>query len=129
MSGEELIAYCLDKKGAYKDFPFGKDCTVIKVEKKIFAQVFTLKGKPSATLNCDRMTGDFYRTLYKDIIVRGYHCPPVQQPYFNTFPLDGSVPDDLIKEMAEHSYSVVVGKMPKYVRKRLIESEERPAEK
>lgn len=122
MNGDELIAYCLGKKGAYKDFPFGEDCTVIKVEKRIFAQVFSLKGKPSATLNCDRMTGDFYRTLYKDIIVRGYHYPPVQQPYFNTLPLGGSVPDEFIREMADHSYSFVVGKLPKYVQKRLSEN-------
>lgn len=122
MTTDQLIDYCLAKKGAYKDFPFGEDVTVIKVEKRIFAQLFTLRGVPSATLNCDVMAGDFYRHLHPGVIVRGYHCPPVQQPHFNTFPLDGRVPDELIIEMIDHSYSTVVGKLPKYKQKQLNES-------
>lgn len=119
MTIDQLIAYCLQKPGAYIDHPFGPESTVLKVEKRIFAQCFDLKGQDSATLNCDRMTGQFYRDIFPGVIVRGYHCPPVQQPYFNTFPLDGSVPDDLIFEMVEHSYATVVGKLPKYIQKRL----------
>ena len=65
------------------------------------------------------MTGEFYRQLYPGVVVRGYHCPPVQQPYFNTFPLDGQVPDDMIAEMIEHSYQTVVGKLPKYIQRML----------
>ncbi|MFR1480389.1 MAG: MmcQ/YjbR family DNA-binding protein [Hydrogeniiclostridium mannosilyticum] len=119
MTIDQLIAYCLQKPGAYIDHPFGPESTVLKVEKRIFAQCFVLKGQDSATLNCDRMTGQFYRDMFPGVIVRGYHCPPVQQPYFNTFPLDGSVPDDLIFEMVKHSYAIVVGKLPKYIQKRL----------
>lgn len=119
MTIDQLIAYCLQKPGAYIDHPFGPESTVLKVEKRIFAQCFVLKGQDSATLNCDRMTGQFYRDMLPGVIVRGYHCPPVQQPYFNTFPLDGSVPDDLILEMVEHSYATVVGRPPKYIQKRL----------
>lgn len=81
--------------------------------------MFVLKGKETATLNCERMTGDFYRQLFPGVIVRGYHCPAVQQPYFNSFPID-SVPDELIIEMADHSYATVVGKLPKYKQKDLL---------
>lgn len=120
MTTEDFIEYCLDKAGAYKDFPFGDDVTVIKVEKKIFAQFAVLKGTESATLNSDAETSDFYRRLYPDIIVRGYHCPPVQQPYFNTFPIDGILPDEFILEMIDHSYGYVVSKLPKYIQKKLL---------
>lgn len=113
------IRYCLQKNGAYIDHPFGPDSTIIKVEKKIFAQFFVLKGQESATLKCDMMTGQFYRQLYPGIIVRGYHCPPVQQPYFNTFPLNGGIPDTIITEMIDHSYWTVVHKLPKYLQKKL----------
>ena len=65
------------------------------------------------------MTGEFYRQLYPDVIVRGYHCPPVQQPYFNTFPIN-EISDELIHEMADHSYVTVVGKLPKYKQKNLL---------
>ena len=96
MKTEEIINYCLKKNGAYIDHPFGPESTIIKVEKKIFAQFFTLKGIESVTFNCDAMTGEFYRSLFPGVVVRGYHCPPVQQPYFNTLPINGEVPDELI---------------------------------
>ena len=119
MTYSELLDYCISKNGAYVDHPFGPDSDIIKVEGKIFAQLFILKGKETVTLNCERMQGDFYRHLFPDIVVRGYHCPPVQQSYFNTFPLD-SVPDEMILEMADHSYITVVGKLPKYKQKKLL---------
>lgn len=125
MKTEEIINYCLKKNGAYIDHPFGPESTIIKVEKKIFAQFFTLKGIESVTFNCDAMTGEFYRSLFPGVVVRGYHCPPVQQPYFNTLPLNGEVSDELILEMADHSYKTVTGKLPKYVQKRLIENAEK----
>lgn len=124
MKTEEIINYCLKKNGAYEDHPFGPESTIIKVEKKIFAQFFTLKGVECATFNCDAMTGEFYRSLFPGVIVRGYHCPPVQQPYFNTLPLDGEVTDELIFEMADNSYKTVVGKLPKYVQKKLQDKNE-----
>lgn len=77
------------------------------------------------TFNCDAMTGEFYRSLFPGVVVRGYHCPPVQQPYFNTLPINGEVPDELILEMADHSYKTVMGKLPKYVQKRLLENTEK----
>ena len=40
-------------------------------------------------------------------VTRGYHCPPVQQPHFNTVGLDGSVPDEEIMLMIDHAYDVV----------------------
>lgn len=120
MTPQALIELALQKPGAYEDYPFGPDSVIIKVGKRIFAQVFTLRGVDSATLNCDSMTGQFYRQMFPGIVVRGYHCPPVQQPYFNTFPL-GGVPDDVIREMLDHSYKTVVGKLPKYVQRRLLE--------
>ncbi len=122
MKYSELLEYCLSKNGAYIDHPFGPDSDIIKVEGKIFAQLFVLKGIDTVTLNCERMTGEFYRQLYPGVIVRGYHCPAVQQPYFNTFPIE-SIPDGLLLEMTDHSYYTVVGKLPKYKQKNLLSVE------
>lgn len=121
MTINQGINYCLHKAGAYIDHPFGPESTIIKVEKKIFAQFFILRGVESVTLNCEKMQGDFYRQLFPGVVVRGYHCPPVQQPYFNTLPLGGSVPDEVIREMIDHSYVTVVSKLPKYIQKKLAE--------
>ena len=121
MTPEQGIAYCLQKSGAYIDHPFGPESTIIKVEKKIFAQFFILRGVESVTLNCEKMQGDFYRQLFPGVVVRGYHCPPVQQQYVNTLPLGGLVPDEVTREMIDHSYATVVGKLPKYIQKKLAE--------
>ena len=123
MQYSELLNYCLSKNGAYVDHPFGPDSDIIKVEGKIFAQLFVLQGELTVTFNCDRMTGEFYRNLFPGVVVRGYHCPPVQQPYFNTLPVD-DVPDEMIFEMADHSYITVVSKLTKYKQKRLKEDAE-----
>ncbi len=120
MATDQIISYCLTKTGAYLDYPFGPDVTVIKVRNRIFAQVFYLKGKPMATFNCDRITGEFYRAVYPNSVTRGYHCPAVQQPYFNTLPLDDSIPTQEILLMIDHSYTVVTSKLPKYIQKELF---------
>lgn len=119
MTHKEILEYCLSKKGAYEDHPFGDGSVCVKVKKRIFAQLFYLKGMPMFTFNGDAMTGDFYRTAYPDNVTRGYHCPPVQQPYFNTVRLDGGVPDEEILHMIDGSYKYVVGKLTKKAQREL----------
>ena len=119
MTHEKILKYCLAKNGAYEDRPFGEGTTVVKVEKRIFAQLFFLKGVPMLTFNGDAMTGDFYRNTYPNDVKRGYHCPPVQQPYFNTVDLTGSVPDEEILRMLDSSYKYVVGKLPKKIQRKI----------
>ena len=119
MTLQDIEAYCLHKPGAYLDYPFGPEFCVIKLKAssqdkgRIFAQPFILRGEPKVTLNCTPMTGELYRGLYPESVTRGYHCPPVQQPHFNTVALDGSVPDEMLKEMMDHAYSTVLGKLTK----------------
>ena len=46
MTHEKILEYCLTKKGAYEDCPFGDGTVCVKVKKRIFAQLFHLKGVP-----------------------------------------------------------------------------------
>lgn len=119
MTHEEILKYCLAKNGTYQDFPFGDETMVVKVKKRIFAQLFYLNGEPMLTFNGDALTGDFYRKMYPNDIKRGYHCPPVQQPYFNTVNLNGKVPDEEILRMIDGSYQYVVSKLTKKVQREL----------
>ncbi len=41
MNSEQLINYCLTKKYSYIDFPFGEQPVCIKVNGKIFAEIYT----------------------------------------------------------------------------------------
>ena len=125
MTLKEVTDYCLKKNGAYLDYPFSPVFPVIKVgtptyqKGRIFAQPFVLKGKAVVTLNCNPSTAEYFRSIYSTSVVRGYHCPPVQQPYFNTVSLDGSLSDTVILSMIDHAYDVVVAKLPKYVQAQL----------
>ena len=128
MTHQQILDYCLTKSGAYIDHPFGPESTIVKVKAptqgagRIFTQVFTLRDKPKATFYCDRMTGEFYRDIYPGAVVRGWHCPPIQQPYFNTVDLDGRVPDEEILNMIDHSYATVTAKLPKQAQRELKNS-------
>ena len=128
MTHTEIIDYCLKKTGAYLDYPFDPIFPVVKVKSpsqekgRIFAQPFMLRGEPKVTLNCTPESADFYRSIYPGAVVRGWHCPPIQQPHFNTVDLDGTVPDEEIISMIDHAYVVVVGKLPKYIQRELEEA-------
>lgn len=87
---------------------------------RIFAQILVLHGEPKVTLNCTPETAEFYRSVYPGSVVRGWHCPPVMQPHFNTVSLDGTVPDEELLRMIDHAYAVVVAKLPKYIQRELL---------
>ena len=125
MTHQQIIDYCLKKRGAYLDYPFDPVFPTIKVKAssqdkgRIFAQPFMLHGEPKVTLNCTPDSAELYRTIYPGSVVRGWHCPPIQQPHFNTVTLDGTVPDEEIPMMIDHAYDVVVAKLPKYIQREL----------
>lgn len=127
MIHQQIIEYCLKKPCAYLDYPFDPIYPVAKVKApsqekgRIFAQPFMLRGEPKVTLNCTPESAEFYRSVYPGSVVRGWHCPPVQQPHFNTVNLDGVVPDEEILRMIDHAYDVVVAKFPKYMQKEINE--------
>lgn len=125
MTHRQIIDYCLNKAGAYLDYPFNPVVPVVKVKApsmdkgRIFAQPFILRGKPKVTLNCTPASAEYYRHIYDGAVTRGYHCPPIQQPHFNTVDLDSTVPDEEILRMIDHAYAVSVSKLPKYAQREL----------
>lgn len=113
MEAEDILDYCLAKPGAWLDHPFGPIPDCVKVGRRLFAQLYPKPKDYKITLNCDRMTADFYRQLYPGTVIPGYHCPPVQRPYFNTIWLNGTVPDGELRRMIDHAYDVVLHKHTK----------------
>ena len=102
MTLQALIERCLAKQGAYLDFPFGPSPLCARIGKRIFAEISLTR--PWVTLKCEPMYGLMLRQKYPETIRRGYHCPPPQHPYNNTVTLDGTVPDDELLQMVDHSY-------------------------
>ena len=116
MTGEEILAYCLAKPGAYEDHPFGQWPVCCKVKGKIFAQLYIDK----ITLKCTAFSGEAFRSAYPGVVVRGYHCPPVQQPYWNTIDL-GRFPHEELPIMVDHAYETVVTGLSKKMQRELRE--------
>ncbi|NTV77654.1 MAG: MmcQ/YjbR family DNA-binding protein, partial [Clostridiales bacterium] len=80
--------YCLNMPGAYETRPFGKYPICYKVMGKIFAQFYPEENFYKMTLKSEPCKAQLYRDLYQSAVVRGYYCPPIQQPYWNTVDLD-----------------------------------------
>lgn len=109
---QTLLGHCLKKPGAYIDYPFGSIPVCVKVGGRLFAQIYPNADDLKVTLNCDMMSGEFFRGMHPGAIVRGYHCPPRLAPYFNTIYLNGSVSEAELKMMIDHSYTYVFKKLP-----------------
>ena len=120
MKLEEIRNYCLSKHKACETYPFGEIPICYKVNNRIFAQIYQKAENFKITLKCTADVGDFYRRIYPDVVVRGYHCPPVQQPYWNTVYLTDFLDDELLN-MIDHAYDTVVKSFSKKIQKQIVE--------
>ena len=117
---EDIKKYCIGKHKAYEEYPFGDVPICYKLNGKIFAQIYPYPWDYKITLKCTEDAGQFYRMAYPEKVVRGYHCPPVQQPYWNTIYLD-DFPDDELLNMIDHAYETVLKSFSKKVQKQIQE--------
>ena len=114
MEVDRIKCLCQAKPGAVETYPFGDWPICYKVCGKIFAQIYGDK----VTLKCTAFSGEAFRQAYPGIVVRGYHCPPVQQPYWNTVYLD-RFPEEELPMMIDHAYEAVLGKLTRKERKEI----------
>ena len=95
--------------GAVEEFPFGPRTSVFKVGGKLFA-ISPLASRPlSVSLKCEPELAEALRRTYP-AIGPGYH---LNKRHWNTVVLDGSVPDEMVRDMVEDSYDLVVDGLPK----------------
>lgn len=83
----EIHEYCMAKPCAYETRPFGEYPICYRLAGKIFAQFSPREDWFKITLKTNPDAADLYRRVYPGVVVRGYHCPPTQQPYWNTIDL------------------------------------------
>ncbi len=115
MERDALRDYCLSKKGTTAEFPFGPDAEVFKVMGKMFALIPTDAAPPTISLKCDPALAEILRQTYPAVIP-GYH---LNKKHWNTVAVDGSVPEDEVLEMIDHSYEQVVRGLKKSERDKL----------
>lgn len=120
INSEELVQYCCSKPKAYIDYPFGNEPICIKVNGKIFAEIYPQENNYKITLKCEMNLADYFRHQYLGVVVRGYHCPPVQQPYRNTVMIN-KIDDEILRGMIDHSYEQVVKSFSKKIQKEILD--------
>lgn len=115
-----LDEYCLSKKGAEKDFKIEWNATRYLIGGKMFGMQGGDKvGKAIITLKCDPFLGENLRREYPDV-VPGYYMNKV---HWNSLYLDGNVPDDVLKQMIDNSYELVLKGLSKEARKRILDGD------
>jgi predicted DNA-binding protein (MmcQ/YjbR family) len=116
MTRDQVLDLCARLPGAAEDYPFGDDVAVFKVDGKMFALV-ALAGDPgSVSLKCDPDWALELRAVH-EAVRPGYH---LNKRHWNTVELDGTVEDDELREMVDHSYELVVSRLPRSQRARLL---------
>lgn len=114
MDKKHLQQYCGSKKGVSVEYPFGPDVTVYKVMGKMFALI-PVGDDVSISLKCDPMWAQILRQTYT-AIAPGYH---LNKQHWNTITIDGSISDEEIYDMIDHSYEQVVKSLKKSDKEKL----------
>ena len=117
-----IETFLLSKKGVTTDLQKDWNWIRYKIGDKMFAAIcldennepyyITLKLKPDE--------GDFLRSQYEDIIP-GYY---MNKKHWNSIKPDGAVPDDLLKDLLNKSYQLVLSGFSKKKQRELLESAE-----
>ena len=109
MDGQELRDLCLAFRESSETFPFGWQWSVFKVAGKMFA-LARLDGDPlSVSVKCEPLLAEQLRAAHP-AVTAGYH---LNKRHWNTVLIDGSLPDEMIADMIEDSYDLVVSKLSK----------------
>jgi predicted DNA-binding protein (MmcQ/YjbR family) len=102
--------YCLAKAGTTEDTPFDTDTLCFRVGGKIFS-ICSISQFEYINLKCDPERAAELREQFPGI-TPGYH---MNKKTWNSVSVMGNVPDKLILELADHSYDLVLGSLPKKI--------------
>ena len=105
---EQLRDFCMAKKGVTEHFPFDESTLVFKVMHKMFLLTglnHWEKAEAKINLKCNPEKAVELRDEYEGIIP-GFH---MNKKHWNTVSVNTSdVSDDLVRELINHSYELVV---------------------
>jgi predicted DNA-binding protein (MmcQ/YjbR family) len=111
MDSEIIRSYCLSKSYVSEGFPFDENSLVFKVAGKMFA-LLDLENELRMNLKCEPLRAIELREQYP-AVQPGYH---MNKKHWNTLYIDGSLSKEDVFELIDHSYDLVVSKLPKKTR-------------
>lgn len=119
-----LDSYLMSKAGAVQEFKVAWQWLRYMVGGKQFAAVCTPdpkyqphNGRPMVLLKCDPLLAEAFRGQYPDI-VPGFYS---DKRCWNSVYLDGAVPEDVVRDLCDMSYTLVASKLTKAVRQELAQ--------
>lgn len=118
MRYEWMDEYLLQKRGVTKDLQESWNWIRYHVGGKMFAAVCLGEGdKPYyINLKLEPLEGEFFRSQYEDIIP-GYYSNKI---HWNSIKPDGEVPDELLKDMLDKSYRLILSGFSKKKQREIL---------
>ncbi len=109
MQADLALGTCRGLPGATEGYPFGAGALVFKVAGKMFA----IAHDSRISLKCDPALAIVLREAYP-AVTAGYH---LDKRHWNSIELDGSVPDDELRDWIQDSYDLVVASLSRAQRR------------
>ena len=110
--------YLMEKPGVTKDLQKDWNWIRFQLAGKMFAAIcLDDNDRPYyITLKLEPFEGEFWRRQYEDIIP-GYYMNKI---HWNSVKADGEVPDDILKDLLDHAYQIVIGGLSKKKQKEIL---------
>lgn len=101
-------SYVLSMPDSVREYPFGKEVAVYKVNDKMFALIAEGSDPVRLSLKCDPRLSVVLREKY-ETVMPGYH---LNKKHWNTVVLSGQLPWEDIQGLIRLSYDLVTGNNP-----------------
>ena len=121
---EDLHAHLLKKPGTTAEQPFSPDSLVFKVAGKMFALIAIEAEPRRVSFKAPPELNEELRRQWPTI-EGAYH---MNKKHWSMVDLDGSVPRDLVLDLVDGSYDLVVASLTKKVRATLVDSTDSDSE-
>ncbi len=115
MDANEILDYCLAKKGVEETFPFDKVTLVLKVGGKMFLLMDLEKQPLSIAVKTDLEWSEELREKHPQIC-GAYH---MNKTHWNSVLCEG-LKRELIKKMIDHSYDLILNSLTKKKREEIM---------
>ena len=112
---EDFRTYCLAKPHTFENFPFDEETLCLRVGGKIFAITGLNSERFTVNLKCDPDRAVEYRERYEGVMP-GFH---MNKKHWNTVDFQSDVPYQVLCELIDHSYQLVLESLPTKVKKEL----------
>lgn len=117
MDANEILDYCLAKKGVTETFPFDNETLVMKVGTKMFLLMGLERQPLGINVKTDPEWSAELREQHPQI-TGAFH---MNKTHWNSVLMDG-LKRDLISKLIDHSYELVFNSLTKKAREEIVNS-------